>query len=73
MLWRYAGSPVGNGDLSGFVDADKVDPWAADALRWAVEQKLINGKGNGVLDPDGTATRAEVAALLMRYTQAAEK
>ncbi len=73
MLWRYAGSPAGSGDLSVFTDADRVDAWAVDALKWAVEQKLVNGKGNGILDPGGTATRAEVAAILMRCVQANEK
>ena len=37
--------------------------WAEQAMAWAVSQKLISGKGNGILDPDGTATRAEVAAI----------
>ena len=35
-------------------------------MAWAVSQGLISGKGNGILDPDGTATRAEVAAIFMR-------
>ncbi len=73
MLWRYAGSPAGAGSLDRFVDADKADAWAVEALRWAVDQGLVNGKGGGVLDPGGPATRAEVAAMLMRYSQAAEK
>lgn len=39
------------------------------ALKWAVENGIINGKGNGILDPQGKATRAEVAAMLMRYLE----
>lgn len=69
MLWRYAGSPAGTGNLDSFTDGDKVDTWAVDALRWAVGQRLVSGKGGGVLDPGGKATRAEVAAILMRYCE----
>jgi len=67
VLWRYAGSPASTGTLNSFIDANKVDAWAKDALRWAVENKIVNGRGNGVLDPKGKATRAEAAAVLMRY------
>ena len=38
-------------------------------MHWAVEQGVVNGKGNGVLDPKGSAVRAEAAAMLMRYLQ----
>ena len=71
MLWRYAESPAGTGNLDSFTDADQVDAWAVDALQWAVGQNLIGGKGNGILDPGGKATRAEVAAILMRYCEIA--
>lgn len=67
MLWRYAGSPESAGSLDSFTDGAKTSDWAAAALSWAVEQKIVNGKGNGILDPAGKATRAEVAAMLMRY------
>jgi len=69
MLWRYAGSPAGTGSLDGFTDGDKVGTWAVDALQWAVGQRLVSGKGGGILDPGGRATRAEVAAILMRYCE----
>ncbi len=69
MLWRYAGSPAGTGNLDGFTDGNKVGTWAVDALQWAVGQKLISGKGGGILDPGGKASRAEVAAILMRYCE----
>ena len=69
MLWRYAGSPAGSGSLDSFSDGSQVSAWAADALQWAVEQKLVSGKGSGILDPGGKATRAEVAAILMRYCE----
>lgn len=67
MLWKYAGSPAPGGTLNGFCDADTASPWALDALRWAVERGILTGKGGGILDPQGQATRAEVAAVLMRY------
>lgn len=70
MLWRYAGSPASAGTLDGFNDRDKIHAWAADALAWAVEQKIVSGRGGGILDPIGQATRAEVAAMLMRYCEA---
>lgn len=67
MLWRYAGKPTPPNLLLNFTDADQAGDYAQDALRWAVEQGIINGKGGGILDPKGQATRAEVAAMLTRY------
>ncbi len=55
--------------LSGFTDADKVSDWAQDAMKWAVGSGLMNGKGDGILDPQGTATRAEIAAMLHRFIE----
>ena len=70
MLWRYAGSPAGTGSLNSFPDGAKTSDWAVSALKWAVERKIIIGRDNGALDPSGTATRAEVATMLMRYCRA---
>lgn len=56
-----------NGDLTEFSDSDKVSPWANEAMSWAVGVKLISGKGNGILHPNGNATRAENAAILQRF------
>ena len=67
MLWRYAGSPSVSGRMTGFVDADQISGYAEDAILWATKVGIIGGKGNGQLDPKGYATRAEVAAMLMRY------
>ena len=67
MLWRYAGSPFVSGRMTGFVDADQISGYAEDAMLWATKAGIIGGKGNGQLDPKGYATRAEVAAMLMRY------
>lgn len=67
MLYNYAGKPATSGALSAFTDADHVSFWAENAIKWAVENKIISGKGNGILDPKGTATRAEAATMLMKY------
>lgn len=56
-----------NGDLSPFTDADQISDWAKENVKWAVGAGLINGKGGGVLDPLGHATRAEVSAILQRF------
>ena len=69
ILYRYSdlkGYDVSDVDsLRSFTDASKVASWAKEAMGWAVENYVINGKGNGTLDPTGTATRAEVAQILM--------
>lgn len=72
MLWRYAGRPETSGSLEQFSDSNKVSAWAEAALKWAVENKIINGKGNGVLDPVGKATRAEVATMLKNFCEMME-
>lgn len=69
MLWRYAGSPDASGTLSTFTGRDQAGSWAVDALRWAVSQGILTGKGGGVLDPTGQATRAEAAAVLVRFAE----
>ncbi|WP_209346341.1 S-layer homology domain-containing protein [Flavonifractor sp. AGMB03687] len=69
MLWRYAGSPVVESDLSGYPDSASVSDWAVNAMIWAVESGVITGNGAGALNPQGTATRAEVATILMRFIE----
>lgn len=71
ILYRYSGSPATAGTLDSFTDANKASGYVLDALRWAVEQGIIQGKGNGILDPAGRATRAEVAAMLQRFCEKA--
>lgn len=68
MLYRMEGSPTAQGDLSAFSDAGQVSSYAADAMAWAVETGLISGS-DGVLDPQGLATRTQVAVILMRFSQ----
>ena len=69
MLYRYAGSPAVEGSLDRFSDAGKVTGYASDAMRWAVENGLISGMGDGTLNPQGNATRAQLATILMRYCE----
>lgn len=69
ILWRYAGRPAPPNLLLTFSDADQVSPWAADPLRWAVEGGIVSGKGSGILDPQGTATRAEAAQMLKNFLE----
>jgi len=66
MLYNDAGKPEGSADLSAFTDADQISAWAKDAMEWAVSAKVFQG-GDGKLNPTGTATRAEVAQILMNY------
>ena len=47
----------------------KASDWAAEALRWAVEKGVLNGKGGGILDPGGEATRAETAQMLKNFLE----
>lgn len=72
ILFRYAGGQVSADDLSGYADGASVSAWAREAMNWAVAQGLITGKSGGRLDPGGTASRAEVSAILMRYVQSAQ-
>ena len=67
MLWRYAGSPAATDRELHFADADKVSDWAMAALRWATEKGIINGKGGGILDPQGPATRVQTAQMFMNF------
>ena len=71
MLYRYAklkGYDVSaSADISGYTDASSVSGWATDAMRWAVSAGLINGRTATTLAPQGNATRAEVASILMRF------
>lgn len=74
MLYRYAGAEAAKEDkLSAFPDAAKVSDWAKEALNWAVASGLINGvadaNGTANLEPQSTATRAQIATILMRWLE----
>lgn len=68
ILYNFAkmfGVDVSIGDsMNGFIDASEISTWAKDAVSWAVGAKLISGKDNGMVDPQGKATRAEIATIL---------
>ena len=72
ILYRYAkqkGYDVSrSAALTAFSDADKVSGYAAEAMQWAVAEGLLQGS-NGKLDPQGSATRAQVATILMRFME----
>ncbi len=74
MLYRYA-DKVAHGDLSlsgtrpAFPDSHTVAPWAADGVRWALGAGLLNGMGDGTLSPLAAATRAQAAAITMRFAE----
>ena len=69
ILWRYAGSPEVEIGAS-FADENDIAAWAASAVDWAQGSGYVSGVGGNRFDPDGTATRAQVAVILMRYDQA---
>ena len=69
MLYRYAGSPAVSGEL-GFDDADSISAWARDAVRWCVDNGILNGVGGNRMAPQDLARRGQVAAMLMRFLQA---
>ncbi len=73
ILYNYAqlkGNAVtASGNLAAFTDGNEVSDWAETAVRWAVGEGLMSGRGNGVLDPTETTTRAEAASMFMRFME----
>ena len=69
ILWRYAGSPAAEAG-EAYADEASIASWAVTAVDWARTCGFINGMSDGSFRPDGRATRAQVAAILMRYDQA---
>ena len=69
ILWRYAGSPAAEAG-EAYADEASIASWAVTAVDWARTCGFINGMSDGSFRPDGQATRAQVAAILMRYDQA---
>lgn len=68
ILWRYEGRPEADTTvLTAFKDAGEISGYAKEALAWAYSKGIIAGKGNGILDPRGFATRAETAIILLNY------
>lgn len=77
MLYRYAQNKKydvsGAKSLDGYTDAQSVSSYAVPALQWANAAGIVTGKSGSKLDPKGYATRAEVAAMLMRFCENVEK
>lgn len=73
FLYRYAqykGYDVSKGsvaDLEGFHDADEISEWAMKNIQWAIAEGIMNGDGQGGLDPQGTAKRCEVTQMMYNY------
>lgn len=74
MMYNYAkykGYDVtASADLSTFTDSASVSAWAQPAMQWAVAEGYISGMGGSLLAPQGTATRAEIASVIMRFMEA---
>lgn len=74
MLYNYAkykGYDVtASADLSAFADTASVSAWAQPSMQWAVAEGYISGMGDSQLAPQGTATRAEIASVIMRFMEA---
>lgn len=72
VLYRYLSYMIGDTNVPfaefDFSDTDKVSPWAEDAVRWAVANEIISGS-NGALLPAKSATRAEIATIIMRFCE----
>lgn len=73
MLWRYAGCPTAETSALTFVDAANVSDYAQEALCWAVQNGIVNGRDGNVLDPQGLATRKEVAKIFQYFLQSTVK
>jgi len=70
ILHRFVNGEAGGADaLSGYTDAGSVSPWARDAMAWAVDRKIIQGKTASTLAPGATVTRAELAVIGLRAAQ----
>ena len=68
MLYRAAGSPAVSGNLLSYPDGGAVSAWAESAMLWATQNGIISGI-DGMLTPQGQATRAQVATMLMRFRE----
>lgn len=78
ILYRYAklkGYDTTQGGMAvrEFTDYEQISDWAGEAMAWAVNAKVLSGKGNHTLDPKGTASRAEVAQVLMNFGENVSK
>lgn len=68
MLWRASGSPEAESELT-YRDSDEISDWAQNAMAWAIQNGIMSGKGNGILDSKGLATRAEAAVMIRNFCE----
>ena len=66
ILWAYSGAPKQEGALD-YADAEEVHSYAEDALLWARAEGILSGKPGNLVDPQGTATRAEIATVFANF------
>ncbi|WP_027400503.1 immunoglobulin-like domain-containing protein [Anaerovorax odorimutans] len=74
MLYNYAkfknlDVSVKDIKIETMIDSDKISSWAEEAMNWAFDKKIINGKGDNILDPKGNATRAEIAQMVKNFME----
>ena len=71
MMHRYVTSnsntTKSENGIAAFTDASSISPWAIDSMNWAISTGLVSGMGDGTLAPQGNATRAQCATILMRF------
>lgn len=67
LFWRYSGSPAATNKELHFNDTDEISGFVLEALRWAVENGILNGYSDGRLGPQGQATRAQAAQMLKNF------
>ncbi len=76
ILYRYANfkkmDTTKSADLKSYKDEGKISSWAKKAMSWAVAEGYITGKTTDTLDPQGKATRAEAAAIFVRFSENGE-
>ncbi len=69
MLYRHAGTPAATNRELHFSDSEKINAYAREAVLWATENGILNGYEDGSFAPNGSATRAQAAAMLARYVE----
>lgn len=69
ILYRYVGAEAVEADLSVFSDASAIQAYANEAMQWMVSTELFKGNADSTINPRGTATRAEVATIIMRFAE----
>lgn len=73
ILYRYAAykkyDVSAKGNLSSFTDASKISGWANEAMQWANGAKLMNGNGDGTINPNGNTKRCEFASMIMKFNE----